>query len=263
MEAVAEYAKRVSFDVIDVTGGAPELVPGIADFFALLAGCTQRLLLRSNLVALYEHHDNNFVRHLASIKTKIIASFPSTNNGQADAQRGTGVFEKSVSMLKLLNKAGYGLSCSGLELNLVVNPSGAFLPVGQEIAERRFRQELERRHGISFNNLYTFANVPLGRFREWLEASGNLPGYMQKLAAGFNPCTVNGLMCRNQAVIDWRGYLFDCDFNLAAGFPLGGSPIHVSELTGLPPTGINVPTGDYCYACTAGAGFTCGGAISG
>ena len=262
MELVSAYAERVSFDAIDVTGGALELTPGIADFLARLSRSTKRLMFRSNLVALHEKAGEGLVEHLASLGAKIFASFPSTNSGQSDAQRGDGVFEKSVAMLRLLNQAGYGVDGSGLELHLVANPVGAFLPVGQAVAERRFRQELERRHGVVFSSLFTFANVPLGRFRDWLEKSGNLKGYMERLAAGFNPCTVAGLMCRSQAVIDWRGYLFDCDFNLAAGIPLGGRPIHVTELAGPPPKGIAVPTGDYCYACTAGAGFTCGGAIS-
>ena len=262
MNAVVSYAARVSFDTIDITGGAPELVPGIGDFLAGLAPITGRLLFRSNLVALDEQKEGDLVSQLASLRATICASLPSINGRQADAQRGDGVFAASISMLRRLNEAGYGISGSGLELNLVANPSGAFLPVGQAAAERRFREELDRRHGIVFTHLYTFANVPLGRFRDWLERSGNLQGYMERLAAGFNPCAVNGLMCRSQAVIDWRGYLYDCDFNLAAGMPLSGTPLHVSELSGPPPSGIDVPTGDYCYACTAGAGFTCSGAIA-
>ncbi|WP_337833283.1 arsenosugar biosynthesis radical SAM (seleno)protein ArsS [Geoanaerobacter pelophilus] len=262
MAAVTAYAARVPFAAIDVTGGAPELVPGIADFLAELATVSQRLMFRTNLVALHDHGGDELVRHCAALKVALFASLPSINEGQADGQRGSGVFATSVAMLRRLNEAGYGIQGSGLELNLAANPAGAFLPTGQQAAERRFRQELTRRYGVEFTNLVTFANVPLGRFRDWLETSGNLAGYLEKLAAGFNPCTVAGLMCRSQAVIDWRGYLFDCDFNLAAGLPLGGRPIHVSELSGPPPAGLAVPTGDYCYACTAGAGFTCGGAIS-
>lgn len=261
MEEVAAYAGTVPFEVIDVTGGAPELVPGIEDFLATLAAASNKLMFRSNLVALSERGET-FVRHLASLGVAVFASLPSTNAGQADAQRGSGVFENSIAMLRRLNESGYGVAGSGLELNLVANPSGAFLPTGQQVAERRFRQELERRYGVVFSNLFTFANVPLGRFRDWLESSGNLAGYLERLASNFNPCTVAGLMCRSQVTIDWRGYLYDCDFNIAAGRPLGGAPLHVSELTGPPPEDIDVPTADYCYACTAGAGFTCGGAIS-
>lgn len=262
MAAVVAYAERVSFDTIDITGGAPELVPGIGEFLAGVAPCAGRLLFRSNLVALHEQKGGELISHLASLRATICASLPSINGSQTDAQRGEGVFPHSISMLRRLNEEGYGIPESGLELNLVANPSGAFLPVAQAAAERRFREELERRHGIVFNHLYTFANVPLGRFRDWLERTGNLQGYMERLATGFNPCAVNGLMCRSQAVIDWRGYFFDCDFNLAAGMPLSGRPLHVSELSGPPPSGIDVPTGDYCYACTAGAGFTCSGAIA-
>lgn len=261
MEDVAAYAARVRFDIIDITGGAPELVPGIERFLCSLAPLSRRLMFRSNLVALQSCAGSGLVERLASLGVVIFASFPSINAGQADAQRGNGVFDTSVEMLRRLNENGYGVAGSGLELNLVANPGGAFLPAGQQAAERRFRQELERRFKVSFNNLFTFANVPLGRFRDWLESSGNLSGYMERLAANFNPCTVDGLMCRSQVTIDWRGYLYDCDFNMAAGRPMGGAPLHVSRLTGPPPKDIAVPTADYCYACTAGAGFTCGGAI--
>lgn len=262
MEDIAAYAGRVRFDVIDITGGAPELVPGIEEFLADLAPLCRRLMFRSNLVALRSCGGASLVSRLASLGAVIFASFPSVNAGQADAQRGGGVFDTSISMLSRLNESGYGVAGSGLELNLVANPGGAFLPSAQQVAERRFRQELERRFGVTFNNLFTFANVPLGRFRDWLESSGNLPGYLERLAANFNPCTVAGLMCRSQVTIDWQGYLYDCDFNVAAGRPLGGTLLHVSRLSGPPPEDIAVPTADYCYACTAGAGFTCGGAIA-
>lgn len=262
MDAVVAYAERVAFDVIDVTGGAPELAPGIARFLSRLSRVTDRLMFRSNLVAFHDSAGLGLAEHIASLKAVIFASFPSINEGQSDAQRGHGVFEKGIEMLRRLNETGYGREGSGLEMNLVVNPGGAFLPTTQQAAELRFRQELARRHGVTFNHLYTFANVPLGRFRDWLERSGNLSGYLERLAANFNPCTVAGLMCRSQVAIDWRGYLYDCDFNIAAGQPLGGRPLHVSELDGPPPEHIIVPTADYCYACTAGAGFTCGGAIS-
>jgi radical SAM/Cys-rich protein len=159
-------------------------------------------------------------------------------------------------MLRRLNEAGYGREGTGLELDLVSNPAGAFLPPGQAQAEERIRRELARKWGVSFNHLYTFANMPVGRFRAWLKISGNLDGYLEKLAGAFNPCTVEGLMCRTLVSVDWEGYLHDCDFNLARGLALGGKRRHVSELDGPPAPGTAIPTGDHCYACTAGAGFT-------
>jgi len=256
MDAVAVYAKRSGFKVIDITGGAPELVPGIAAFVHRLAALTPRLIFRSNLSALHDQAEMDLLDTLVSQKVVITASFPSINASQTDNQRGRGIFEKSVAVLQELNLRGYGQEGTGLELDLVSNPSGAFLPQGQEHAQKRFRQVLRDKYGIVFNNLFAFANVPLGRFRDWLERSGNLEGYIGKLAGNFNPCAVEGLMCRSQVSVSWDGYLYDCDFNLAANLPMGGRKIHVSELAGPPAVDSAISVADYCYTCTAGAGFT-------
>lgn len=144
----------------------------------------------------------------------------------------------------------------GLELDLVSNPAGAFLPAEQSQAERKFKSDLKRRHGISFDSLYTFVNVPLGRFRAFLERSGNLEAYQARLRDAFNPCALAGVMCRSQLCVDWRGRLYDCDFHLAAGIPHGGAAKTVQELSELPAAGTVIPAAEYCYACTAGAGFT-------
>ncbi len=151
---------------------------------------------------------------------------------------------------------GYGQDGSGLELDLVSNPTGAFLPSSQALTETRFHQVLEQKWGISFNDLFNFANVPLGRFRQWLLQSGNLEKYIEKLASGFNPCAVEGLMCRTLVSVSWDGYLYDCDFNLAKGIFMGGRKIHVSEMPGPPEQGSPIAVADHCYTCTAGVGFT-------
>ena len=151
---------------------------------------------------------------------------------------------------------GYGQARSGLQLDLVSNPTGAFLPVSQAQAERKFRRDLGEKWGIFFNNLYTFGNVPLGRFRHWLVESGNFERYMQRLAAKFNPCTIEGLMCRTLVSVSWDGYLYDCDFNLATDLFMGGHKVHVAELEGPPAPGTPIAVSDHCYACTAGSGFT-------
>ena len=155
-----------------------------------------------------------------------------------------------------MNELGYGQPGSGLELNLVANPAGAFLPADQVATEQKFKRDAERKWGIVFNQLFTFANVPLGRFRSWLEKSGNLDGYLLKLANAFNPCTLDGLMCKSLISIAWDGTVYDCDFNLAAGIPLGGQPRYIAELLEPPGPGQVIATGDHCYACTAGSGFT-------
>ncbi len=256
MDAVVAYAGRADCKAIDITGGAPELVPGIAGFVQRLAPLAPRIIFRSNLSALNEQVQAPLVETLVSNKVVITASFPSINAAQTDNQRGRGIFDKSVAALQELNRRGYGKADTGLELNLVSNPSGAFLPQGQEHAQKRFRQVLHKKYGIVFNSLFAFANVPLGRFRDWLEKSGNLESYIEKLAGNFNPCAVDGLMCRSQVAVSWEGHLYDCDFNLAAGLPLGGKKIHVSELEKAPAKDSAISVADYCYTCTAGAGFT-------
>lgn len=261
MDAVIDCARRFHFTSIDVTGGAPELVPGIDYLVGSLAPLTPRLILRSNLVALNEGNGPALCELYRDLKVVLVASFPATNASQTEAQRGVGVWGKSLVALERLNGLGYGVEGSALELNLVSNPAGAFLPASQQQAEKRFRGDLMRKYGISFNTLYTFANVPLGRFRTFLERSGNLEEYLAKLAAGFNPCTVAGLMCRTQLSVDWRGRLHDCDFNLAAGLSHGGQVALLSALSELPAPGTPIPVGDHCYACTVGSGFTCGGSI--
>jgi len=256
MDAVIDMARRLEFASIDLTGGAPELVPQIDHLVRSLAPLTPRLIVRSNLIALNEAGGAELARLYRDLKVVLVASLPATNPSQTEAQRGAGVWEKSLAVLRGLNALGYGVEGSGLELDLVSNPAGAFLPASQQQAEKKFRSDLARRYGVSFNALYTFANVPLGRFRKFLERSGNLEGYLAQLAAGFNPCSVPGLMCRSQVSVDWLGRLHDCDFHLAAGLPHGGKVQLVSELSQLPEPGTPIPVADHCYACTVGAGFT-------
>ena len=170
--------------------------------------------------------------------------------------------EKSFAMLKHLNEIGYGMEGSGLTLDLVANSAGAFLPASQVQQQMKFRQDLLRKQGIVFNDLLLLANVPLGRFRHWLERSGNLRGYMEKLTKSFNPAIIPGLMCRSQVAVSWDGYVYDCDFNLATGQWHGEARCHVSRMPGVPEPGTSIATGVHCYACTAGAGSSCGGAIA-
>ena len=260
MDAVEAFALRGGFSTIDITGGAPELVPGIAEFLERLAKLAPRILFRANLTALAARPD--LIALLARLRVVIVASFPSLSASQTDAQRGAGVFEASIGTMRLLNVVGYGREGTGLELDLVSNPAGAFFPPGQAATDSRFHRELARTQGVAFNHLYTFANVPLGRFRAWLTASGNLEAYSRRLAEGFNPCTVSGLMCRYQVSVSWEGFLYDCDFNLARELPLGGVLRHVATADAGPRPGTGIATGDHCFACTAGSGFTCGGTIA-
>lgn len=255
MNDVIAYASRVRFETIDITGGSPEMVPGIQSFLARLVPLTRKLILRTNLVALREEAASGLMQSCRKMGVALVASFPSTHTAQADALRGKGFWGKSLEVMRDLNQLGYGCPGSGLTMDLVVNPAGAFLPGNQGQAEKRFKQHLER-HGIVFNNLFSFANVPLGRYRTWLEQSGNLGHYFKALFDRFNPAAVEGLMCRSLISVSWDGTLYDCDFNIAAGFPHGSAKVHVSSMTGYPGEGAMIATGDHCYACTAGAGFT-------
>jgi radical SAM/Cys-rich protein len=255
-EEVIAYAERSGFDIIDITGGAPELNPNIRTLIKQLYSLAPRLMIRSNLSVLNDRERDELTGLLKDRRVVIVASFPSYNEAQSDSQRGKGVFQASIDALRKLNAMGYGQSGTGLELDLVSNPTGAFLPTPQGQMEQRFREVLKKKWGIVFNHLYSFANVPLGRFRQWLLQSGNLESYLQRLASRFNPCAVEGLMCRTLVSVSWDGYLYDCDFNLARDLPLGGTRTHVSHMEGPPEPGSAIAVGDHCYTCTAGAGFT-------
>jgi radical SAM/Cys-rich protein len=256
LEEVIAYAKRGSFEAIDITGGAPELNPNIETLIARVTPLAPRIMLRSNLSALNDGNRDHLMDLLQFHRVVVVASLPSLNELQLEAQRGKGIFQISIDALQKLNAIGYGQAGSGLELNLVSNPTGAFLPPVQAEMEKRFRQVLMQKWGVVFNHLFNFANVPLGNFGHWLVASGNYATYMNRLYSSFNACAVAGLMCRTLVSISWDGFLYDCDFNLAGGLCMGGRKTHVSEMDGAPEKGSHIATADHCYTCTAGAGFT-------
>ena len=256
IQEVISYAQRGDFEIVDITGGSPELNPYIETLIEGVSDVASRIMLRSNLSVLNDGKREHLINLLYEKRVVIVASFPSLNEIQTDSQRGDGIFKISIDALKKLNNLGYGHEGTGLELNLVSNPTGAFLPPDQAQSEKRFREVLKRKWGIVFNNLYNFANVPLGRFRQWLTRKNNLDNYLKKLYSNFNACAVDGLMCRTLVSVSWDGYLYDCDFNLAKGLFMGGHKIHVSDMPGLPEPGSHIATADHCYTCTAGSGFT-------
>ncbi|MBI4666249.1 MAG: arsenosugar biosynthesis radical SAM protein ArsS [Nitrospinae bacterium] len=258
---VARYFRRGGFDSLDITGGAPEMNPNLPGLIEVAAVDAAKIIVRSNLLLLPLRPA--LVELFRGHRVEITASLPSLSPAQAEAQRGPGFFERFIGAMKYLNGQGYGVEGSGLALNLAVNPVGAFLHSSQSEMETRFRRELARKHGVSFNRLLAFTNVPLGRFGQWLESSGNHAGYLNKLAGLYNRCALEGAMCRYQVSVNWEGYLFDCDFNLAQGLYSGGERIHVSQMENAPEPGAPIAMGDHCYACAAGSGFTCGGAVTG
>jgi radical SAM/Cys-rich protein len=255
-EEVIAYAGRSGFEIVDITGGAPELNPNLVRLIEGLSGPARKLVLRTNLSALNDGTREYLLELLRIHRVVIVASLPSLNEAQADSQRGNGTFRSAIAALRILNATGYGLEGSGLELNLVSNPAGAFLPGSQKEMEKRFRQVLKQKFGIAFNNLFAFANMPLGRFRQWLVRSGNLEAYLARLVSTFNLCAVDGLMCKTLVSVSWDGHLYDCDFNLSRDLPLGGRKVHVSQMKGRPQPGSPIAVAEHCFTCTAGAGFT-------
>ncbi len=255
MDDVIAFAARNSFELADITGGAPEMVDDLVYLIDNLRPLVDRMILRSNLTLLLDDQYRHILDSLIKNKVAIVASFPSINQGQTNSQRGDGVWQKSIESLQNLNELGYGIPDSELELILVSNPTGAFMPTDQCIAEKKFKTDLAQKWNIKFTHLFTFANVPLGRFKKWLISSGNYDKYMEKLSGNFNGSTVTDLMCRTLISVSWNGYLYDCDFNQAADLPYGVSPTHVNQVDKLPED-TTIVTENHCYGCTAGAGFT-------
>jgi len=263
VEAVIEAVARWSLPVVDLTGGSPEINPHFEYLVGRLSQLGTHLLVRCNLTVLLEPAYEHLPEFYRDHGVELVCSLPYFLEDQVDRLRGPGVFRKSLEALRRLNRVGYGVRGSGLQLHLMFNPAGAYLPPEQGPLEDRFQRELKERYGIDFNRLYTLLNMPIGRFKEYLEKSRNYDRYMGKLAAGFNPNTVIGLMCRTLISVSWEGRLFDCDFNQALNLPLAeGLPQTIWEfdLPSLEHRPIRL--GDHCYGCTAGVGSSCGGCLA-
>ena len=255
IEDVVAFAGRGRFQVIDITGGAPEMNPLLPNLLQRLSPLTARLMIRPNLTSL-NNGKGGLLDLLKNYRVVILVSFPSLDRNELETQRGKGVYSKSIAALKRLNDSGFGRKGSGLELNLISNPTEACLPKSQEEEEGRFRQELKKRWNVEFNRLFAFTNVPLGRFQHWLSQWGKEEDYLRMLVKNFTPLTLDGLMCRSLVSVSWDGYLYDCDFNLARKLPMGHQWIHVSEMEAPPAPGTPIAVSDHCYACTAQSGFT-------
>jgi len=248
---------------VDITGGAPELNPNFRWLVEQARGLNRHVMDRCNLSILLLPSQADLAEFLAKQNVEIVASLPYHHATQTDAQRGEGVFEKSIEGLRLLNRLGYGKPDSGLLLNLVCNPVGAFLPPKQEAIEAQFRRELKKSHGIDFNHLYTITNMPISRFLEFLVESGNYEGYMDRLANAFNPGAAAGVMCRYTLSVGWDGTLYDCDFNQMLDLPVDrGIPPHIRDFEPARLHRRQIMTRNHCYGCTAGAGSSCGGAVT-
>jgi len=263
MELCLEALARTSIPRVDITGGAPEMNPNFRWLVEQVRALDRHVMDRCNLTVLFVKGKEDLAEFLAAKQVEMICSLPYYQARETDRQRGTGVFQRSIEALQLLNSLGYGKPETGLVLNLVHNPVGAFLPGSQKAIESDFKRNLHRKHGIEFNNLYCITNMPISRFLEFLIQSGNYERYMERLAQAFNPATINGLMCKNTISIGWDGRLFDCDFNqmlnLETGFP---APRHISEFDVSLLNHRRIVTGRHCYGCTAGSGSSCGGSTT-
>lgn len=246
---------------IDLTGGAPEMNPDFRWFVEELSKRGKHIIVRCNLtIILANKKYNDLPEFFKKHKVEVVSSLPHFSARRTDAQRGEGVFEKSIEALKRLNAVGYGLSDSSLELNLVYNPSGAFLPADQAGLEAEFKRKLKNGYDITFNELYAITNLPISRFLDYLVASENYEEYMQKLIDAFNPAAVDSVMCRNTISIGWDGYLFDCDFNQMLDLKFNhGAPNHIKDFNVDLLSKREIILNNHCYGCTAGAGSSCGG----
>lgn len=260
-EQVLEAVRRFRFRLVDITGGAPELNPNFRRLVSESRRLGSRVMVRHNLTVMFEPGQEDLPEFFREHSVEVVSSLPYYLGQQTDAQRGPGVFDKSIEALKRLNAVGYGRG-EGLTLDLVYNPVGAFLPPPQASIEADFKRELLARHGVTFDRLYTITNMPIRRFLEYLRRSGNEERYMRRLVDAFNPAAVEGLMCRTTLSVDWTGRLYDCDFNQMLGLGVDGSlPQTVAGFDPERFEGRMVATDAHCFGCTAGAGSSCGGAV--
>ena len=263
MQLCLNAIKGTDIQTVDLTGGAPEMNPDFRWFVEELSRLGKQIIVRCNLTIVVVNRKFNdlpdfFKRH----KVNVVSSLPSFTARRTDAQRGEGVFEKSIRALKMLNASGYGKQGTGLKLDLVYNPSGAFLPDDQSVLQEEYKRKLASEYGIVFNDLFAITNLPVSRFLDYLLNSKNYEDYMNELANAFNPAAALGVMCRNTVSVSWDGYLYDCDFNQMLDMKFrNGTPNHVRDFDYLKIKSRNIIVNQHCYGCTAGAGSSCGGTV--
>jgi radical SAM/Cys-rich protein len=261
MEECIAKLKQSGAHTLDITGGAPEMNPEFRWFIEEARKTEVKdIIVRCNLTIILankKYHDlpDFFAKH----KLHVVSSLPFFRKDRTDKQRGDGVFDKSIEALKMLNSIGYGNETSGLKLDLVYNPAGAFLPTNQAGLERDFKESLYNEFGIVFNSLFAITNMPISRYLEYLIASGNYEDYMETLVNAFNPSTIEALMCRNTLSIGWDGKLYDCDFNQMLDLPVAHSHKHIAEVDMNSIQNRKIITSQHCYGCTAGSGSSCQG----
>jgi radical SAM/Cys-rich protein len=259
---LAAAVKNIGINTIDITGGAPEMNPFLKDFIKEAAKLGRRLIVRTNLVILAEDGYDGYAGLYADNRVEIVSSLPDCDETRADRQRGAGFFRKFVRVARRLNEMGYGKPGSGLLFNLVHNPVGAYLPASQPVLEQDYRVRLKNCCGIDFNSLYCINNMPVGRYLDFLIASGNYDDYMLALTEAFNPEAVKEVMCRKTVSVSWDGTLYDCDFNQMLGLPIGAEySAHIGEFDMERLGSRPIILHNHCFGCTAGEGSSCQGSF--
>ena len=259
---IAALAEHPEIGTVDITGGAPELNPHFRFLVTEARRLGRHVMDRCNLTVLFVAGQEDTAEFLRDHDVEVVASLPCYGAENTDAQRGVGVFDRSIAGLRLLNSLGYGLP-GGPALNLVYNPTGASLPPAQGELEAEYKRELHTRYGIVFNSLYTITNMPIARFLHFLERTGDREQYMDMLVQAFRPAAAAAVMCRSLVSVGWDGRLSDCDFNQMLDLPVApAAPRHVRDFDGAVLARREIVTGRHCFGCTAGAGSSCGGATA-
>jgi len=263
---IAEVLVARQIRTLDLTGGAPELNAGFRQLVTTARSLGVHVIDRCNLTILLEQGQEDLAEFLAAQRVEIIASLPCYSITNVDRQRGKGTFDRSIAALQRLNALGYGREGTGLSLNLVYNPQGPVLPPGQQQLETDYKRELMQQFGITFNRLFTIANMPIQRFGSIMVSRKQFDDYMHILKDSYSPSNHENVMCRTLISVDWQGYLYDCDFNQQLGLPLpalngASARPHLRDLLRQDPGNAPVYIADHCYGCTAGQGSSCGGAL--
>jgi radical SAM/Cys-rich protein len=263
MQQILEVLKTTEINTLDLTGGAPEMNPNFRWFVEEASKIgVKDFIVRSNLTIILankKYHDlpEFFAKH----NIHVISSLPYYKREKTDKQRGDGVFDRSIQALQMLNKVGYGKENSNLKLDLVYNPSGAFLPTDQMALQHDFKKALKEDFDIDFNSLFAITNLPISRFLDYLINSDNYEDYMYALVEAYNPKAVENVMCRNTISVSWDGFLYDCDFNQMLGLKVASTEKHISQFNEEKLNNRNIIISQHCYGCTAGAGSSCQGSV--
>lgn len=248
---------------VDITGGAPEMNPNFRWFVEEISKLRRHIIIRCNLtIILANKKYNDLPQFYKEYNIEVVSSLPFYTQDRTDRQRGKGVFEDSIKALQMLNAVGYGREETGLILNLVYNPAGAFLPASQQALEKEYKQALKQKFNIEFHELYVITNMPISRYLDYLLTSGNYETYMEKLVNSYNPAAAANVMCRNTISIGWNGYIYDCDFNQMLELKVNCNGRHISDFNIEDLHNRDIVIGQHCYGCTAGSGSSCGGTVA-